>query len=75
MRARAAYVAELYAEKHDPDTAIAALTRLHRDVIAAEPDRTSAFCTPWQRRYRQRLRVHDSGATPRYSPDKETALG
>jgi hypothetical protein len=50
VRARAGYVAALYAEKHDLDAEIAELAKLHHDLITAELDRSSAFSVPQQRR-------------------------
>src|SRR5438105_7280994 len=49
-RARAAYVGELHAEKHDLDAEIAELAKLHHDLIAAELARSNAFCIPPRRR-------------------------
>ena len=59
VRARAGYVAELYAEKHDLDAEIAELAKLHHDMIAAELDCSSALCTQGRG-----LGAHDPGVTP-----------
>ena len=59
LRARAGYVAEIYAAKHDLDAEIAELAKLHHDLIAAELDRGSPLCTQ-----RRGLGAHDPGVTP-----------